>query len=180
MKNASFYYLPASLFPFPFLLKKIPGIILVFVPSAVLYLSVLIVLLLSDLFSIFCFIFVFWVVFRIFHYFWIQDRFWFGLFFSTVLPILFFSLLFTDFLCHFCFWIFVGLFFTHAYEHVVVEHLPQAQHSTARHNKLCTQQQSNYVPIRAWERNQVGRVGESEDAVENSQLAVFSKRRNQN
>ena len=41
----------------------------------------------------------------------------------------------------------------------VVEHLPQAQHSTAQHstaqrNQPCTQQQIKYVPIRARQRKQ--------------------------
>ena len=39
-------------------------------------------------------------------------------------------------------------------EHVGVEHLPQAQHSTAQRNHhFCTKQQSEYVPIRARQHN---------------------------
>ena len=37
-----------------------------------------------------------------------------------------------------------------------------AQHSTAQRNQPCTKQRSNYVPIRARQRKQADRVGESQ------------------
>ena len=44
------------------------------------------------------------------------------------------------------------------YEHVVAEHLPQAQHSTANRNQPCTKQQTKNVPITARRRNQAARA----------------------
>ena len=41
-----------------------------------------------------------------------------------------------------------------------------AQHSSAQHNQPCTKQQTKYVPIRARQRKQADRVGESQHVVE--------------
>ena len=44
--------------------------------------------------------------------------------------------------------------------------VPQAKHSTAQCNQPCTKQQTKYVPIRARQRKQADRVGESQHVVE--------------
>ena len=85
------------------------------------------------------------------------------------------------------------------YEHAV-EHLPQAQHSTAQHstaqhstaqhstarhrtaqhstaqrNQPCTTQERKYVPIRAPRRKQADRIGENQHVVEHSSLRCVLK-----
>ena len=58
---------------------------------------------------------------------------------------------------------FCGSFFC-TYEHVVVEHLPQAHHSTAKQPR--TKQQNKHVPIRVRQRKPTNKVREGQHVVE--------------